>query len=60
MKDYACECHVVSEVHTTYRCELCEQMFNSQQELIQHQISNHGQRSRKLPINLCELSTKFL
>lgn len=33
-----------SEVHETYRCELCEQTFNSQQELLQHEQTTHGQR----------------
>jgi hypothetical protein len=45
MKCHMCEKHAaVAEVHSTFRCELCEQMFNSQQELLQHQQSNHGQR----------------
>jgi hypothetical protein len=45
MKCYSCDKHAnTTEVHTTFRCELCEQMFNSQQELLQHQQSSHGQR----------------
>lgn len=42
--------HFESEVHETYRCDLCEQTFNSQQELLQHQQTNHGQRLENIAL----------
>jgi hypothetical protein len=36
--------HFEYEDYETFRCKLCEQIFNSYQELLQHEQTNHGQR----------------